>query len=248
MTTPDCAAPASSQVPDPKSDAEREQCIGQKLKRFTRNKNAPERMETLRYNLIAARVVSGLTAVEAAKRLDYANSTQLSLIETGQRKTPTDWEFLRLASLAYGVSTDFLLGLSPHIEIDGKVAQQHALLRKTEAVMSSVAEAFATALIKFSEQEQLNRADMERISSAAVRLNEVLKRLRDRGFDDFPGGAPLLAAVTGVIDAAEPVRHKLHQFQSIEDYLAQMRSGQVPVIPYLTERYDKKSIANEVLS
>jgi hypothetical protein len=103
MTTLDCAAPASSKVPDLKSDAKREQCVGQKLRRFTRNKNAPERMETLRYNLIAARVVSSLTAVEAAKRLGYANSTKLSLIETGQRKTPKDWGFLRLASIAWRV-------------------------------------------------------------------------------------------------------------------------------------------------
>lgn len=143
-------------------------------------------MEALRYNLIAARGVLGMSGAEAAKRFGFSNSTQLSLIESGQRKTPNDWEFLRLASIAYGVSTDFLLGLSPHIEIDGKVAQQHALLRKMEAVMGSVAEAFAMALIQFSDPEQLNRADMERISSAGVRLNEVLERLRDRGFDDFP--------------------------------------------------------------
>ena len=246
--TPDFANPASPEVRGPKSHAEREQCVGQKLRRFTRNKNAPERMETLRYNLIAARVVSGLSGVEAAKRFGFSNSTQLSLIESGQRKTPNDWEFLRLASIAYGVSTDFLLGLSPHIEIDGKVAQQHALMRKTEAVMGSVAEAFATALIQFSEQDQLNRADMERISSAAVRLNEVLERLRDRGFDDFPGGAPLLAAVAGVVDAAESVRYKLRQYQSIDDYLTPILAGQMPVIPYLSERYDKKAIADEVLS
>jgi hypothetical protein len=121
-------------------------------------------------------------------------------------------------------------------------------LRKTEAVMGSVAEAFAKVLIQFSEQEQLNCADMERISSAAERLNEVLERLRDRGFDDFPGGAPLLAAVAGVVDAAKPVRHKLRQFQSIDAYLTQIRAGQMPVIPYLSERYDKKAIADEVLS
>jgi transcriptional regulator with XRE-family HTH domain len=72
-------------------------------------------METLRHNLIAARVVLGLSGVEAAKRFGFSSSTQLPLIESGQRKTPNDCEFLRLASIAYGVSTDFLLGLSPHI-------------------------------------------------------------------------------------------------------------------------------------
>lgn len=242
-----CADPVSPEVRGPMSDTEREQCVSLKLRRYKRNKNAPERLETLRYNLIAARVVSGLTGVEAAERLGYQNSTQLSQIENGERKVPNDWEFLRLASVAYGVSTDFLLGLSPHIEVDGKVAQQHALLRKTEAVMGSVAETFATALIQFTAQDQVTRSDMERIISAAMRLDEVLTRLRDRGFDDFPGGAPLLAAVAGVIDAADPVRGKLRQYQSIEDYLAQMRSGQMPVLTHLTERYDKKAVRGEVL-
>jgi hypothetical protein len=101
-----------------------------------------------------------------------------------------------------------------------QVARQHALLRKIEAVMGRVAEAFATALIQFSAQDQLNRTDMERITSATMRLDEIVKRLRDRGFDDFPGGAPLMAAVASVIEAADPVRGKIKQFQSIESYLA----------------------------
>ena len=176
----------------------------QALTRFTRDKNLPEDMETLRHNLIAARVVAGLNGIEAAERFGYANSTQLSQIESGARKVPSDWAFLRLASKIYGVSADFLLGLSPHIEFDSKVTQQHALLRKTEAVMASVAETFATALIRFSSQEQLTRVDMERIDSAAVRLEEAMAKLRKRGFDDFPGGATMLSAVVEVVQAAGP--------------------------------------------
>jgi hypothetical protein len=217
------------------------------MARFVRNKRAPEDMETLRHNLIAARVVAGLSGVEAAERFGYANSTQLSMIESGMRNVPGDWAFLRLASKIYGVSTDFLLGLSPHIEFDSKVAQQHALLRKTEAVMGSVAEAFSTALIRFTSQDHLSRAEMERIVYAATHLEDVMTRLRERGFDDFPGGAPLLAAVTQVVDVTEPVRCKINQFRSIDDYLAALREGKVSVIPYLTERYDQEAVRSEVL-
>lgn len=248
MTTTVDADPVLPAVRASMSDTQRENHARQALTRYIRNKNSPENMETLRYNLIVGRVISGLTAVEAAERFGYANSTQLSLIELGKRKVPNDWEFLRLASQAYGVSTDFLLGLSPHIEVDGKVAQQHALLRKTEVVIGGVAEVFATALIKFSAQDHLNRVDMERISNTAVRLEEVMERLRARGFDDFPGGAPLLAAVGSVVEAAEPVRHKVRQFLAIDDYLAMMRDGKMPVIPYLKERYDQQALRGEVLA
>lgn len=57
----------------------------QTLRRFVRDKSKPEELEKLRNNLIVARVMSGMTAVEAAERLGYANSTQLSLIESGKQ-------------------------------------------------------------------------------------------------------------------------------------------------------------------
>jgi hypothetical protein len=236
--------PASSARP---IALETEMPARQALSRFVRKKSLPEDMETLRHNLIAARVVAGLNGVEAAKRFGYANSTQLSQIESGIRKVPSDWAFLRLASKTYGVSTDFLLGLSPHIEFDSKIMQQHALLRKTEAVIGSVAETFATALIRFASQEQISRVEMERINNAAVRLEEAMAKLRERGFDDFPGGSVMLAAVGEIVLAAEPLVRKVKQYHAIDDYLVEMREGKMPVIQYLTERYDEKAVRDDVL-
>ncbi|MBB1636074.1 XRE family transcriptional regulator [Cupriavidus sp. UME77] len=229
------------------SNAQREQHVKQALTRFVRKKTLPEELEALRYNLIVARVMSGMTAVEAAERFGYANSTQLSLIEAGERKTPKDWKFLAQASRVYAVSTDFLLGLSPHMDFDAKVSRQHALLRKTEAVIGAVSEAFATALIHFSEQEHLGREELDRIGGSALRLEDAMDRLRERGFDDFPGGAPLLAAVGCVVQAAEPARRKAKQFQSIDHYLGEMRAGRMPVIPYLAERYSQETVRSELL-
>lgn len=60
-------APAMSSL----SDASREQHVKQALTRFVRNKAKPEELETLRYNLVVARVMAGLTAVEAAERFGY---------------------------------------------------------------------------------------------------------------------------------------------------------------------------------
>jgi len=222
----------------PLTEAQYEVQMRKALTRFVRNKSVPEEMEILRYNLIAARIVSGMTAVEAAARFGYRNSTQLSLIESGGRPPPRDWAFLRQASQVYSVSLDFLVGLSPHMELDGKVAQQHALMRGTEAILANVAASFATTMIQYAEQTQPLPEDFQRVSEAVERTETALNVMRERyGFDDAPGGAPLMAAVDGLSKAVAPVRTKLKKFKAISNYFDDMRTGRMPVVPYLKERY-----------
>lgn len=232
----------------PLSDAQHEVQVRKALTRFVRNKSVPEEMEILRYNLIAARVISGMTAVEAAARFGYANSTQLSLIESGGRPPPRDWTFLRQAAQVYSVSLDFLLGLSPHMDLDGKVAQQHALMRGTEAILSNVAASFASTMIQYTEQTQPLSEDFQRVSDAVERAETALNVMRERyGFDDLPGGAPLMAAVDGLSKAVAPVRTKLKKFKSISGYFDDMRAGRMPVIPYLMERYSQSDLQADIL-
>lgn len=206
-------------------------------KRFVRNRNAVQELESLRLNLIAARVHSGLTAVEGAEAFGYSNSTQLSLIESGQRPVPRDWKFLRQAADIYGVSTDFLLDLSPHLDFDAKVVTQYALMRRTEDVVGGIASLLASALVQFSDQEESYMPGFARLESAVARVDETLMRLRERyGFDDVAGGAPLLAAVEELVEAAEPVRQKLRRRRCLESYLNEVRAGKLPAVPHLMEQ------------
>lgn len=230
------------------SDTQREHLVRQTLTRFVRNKAVPEELETLRFNLIAARVLAGLTAVESAERFGYANSTQLSLIESGGRPPPRDWKFLRQAAQVYGVSVDFLLGLSPHMEFDAKVAQQHALMRRTEDLVGGVASQIATALIEFSKDQQITACDCERIEAAIVRVDETLDRLRTKhDFDNMPGTAPHLAAVDALREVAAPVRRRLRKRQALQGYIEDVRAGRLPLIPALRERYSQAAVRTEVL-
>lgn len=225
------------------SDAQRDHHIRQALKRFVRNKNKPEELENLRYNLIVARVVSGLTAVEAAERFGYSNSTQISLIESGARPTPKDHQFLRQAAKVYAVSTDFLLGLSPHMEFDARVVQQHALMRGAEGIMNGIAAGFATAMIQFTNQTAPVPEDFARVSDAAERTESALATMRERhGFDDMPGSAPLLAAIESLTRAVAPLRLKLKRYQGIDSYFNELRAGKLPAIGYLTERYSQREL------
>ncbi|TAM53822.1 MAG: XRE family transcriptional regulator [Paraburkholderia sp.] len=225
------------------TDGQRESFVRRALDGFVRNRDRPEELETLRYNLIVARVLSGMTAVEAAQRFGYKNSTQISLIESGGRPTPRDHQFLRQASQVYAVSCDFLLGLSPHMEFDGRVARQHALVRGTEQILGNIAAQFATVMIKFTEETKPIPDDFESVSTAAENVARTLAVMREKyGLDDMRGSASLVASVEKLARAVEPLRRKIAHYRSIDAYFDELRAGKLPPIPYLTERYSEHQL------
>ncbi|QQC63805.1 helix-turn-helix domain-containing protein [Paraburkholderia ginsengisoli] len=213
------------------TDSQREIHVKQALTRFVRNKTQPEELETLRYNLIRARVANGMTAVEAADKFGYANSTQLSLIESGQRKTPDDWKFLKQAARAYAVSIDWLLGLSPHMEPDSKLAREFALLRGTESLVNAFIGQMATAVIQVARESQPVAEELERVISDLDALKARFDKLAvQETFQDVPGGAPVVAAVERLTAGIAPLRAKLKRFKGIEAYLAEVRAGALPMV------------------
>ncbi|MBB3255453.1 helix-turn-helix transcriptional regulator [Paraburkholderia sp. WP4_3_2] len=219
------------------TDAQRDALAQQTLKRFVRDKNKPEELETLRYNLIVARVMSGMTAVEAAEKFGYANSTQISLIESGQRKIPDDYQFIRRASQVYAVSCDFLFGLSPHMEYDGRAAHQHALMRGTESILGGIAAQFATVMIEFTNQTQPVPEDFMRVCDASQEVETALAAARRHGLDEVRGSSALIANIERLSNAIGPLRQKVTRYCAIDSYFDELRAGRMPPIAYLTERY-----------
>ncbi|WP_162600836.1 helix-turn-helix transcriptional regulator [Paraburkholderia sp. C35] len=207
-----------------------------------RNKNKPEDLETLRFNLIVARVMSGMTAVEAAERFGYKNSTQISLIESGDRPTPRDHQFLRQASDVYAVSCDFLLGLSPHMEFDGRVAHQHALMRGAESILGGLAAQFATVMIQYTSQTQPVPEDFERVSTAAHEVEQALAIARKHGIEEVRGSSALVIAAEKLSQAVAPLRQKVMRYRAIDSYFDELRAGRLKPIEYLTERYSQQEL------
>lgn len=228
-----------SDLGDEQTDFQREAQARQTLRRFVRNKNLPEELETLRYNLIVARVLSGLSAVEAAAAFGYANSTQISLIESGKRPIPRDHQFLRQASRVYSVSCDFLLGLSPHQDYDARVAHQHALMRGTERILGGIAAQFATVMIEFTNQTQPVPKDFDRVSEAALKVEQALTTARKHGLDEIRGSSALVAAAEQLARAVAPLRQKVMRYRAIDNDFDEVRAGRLPSIQYLTERYNQ---------
>ncbi len=78
-----------------------------------------------------SRIMSGLSQVDAAKRLGYKNSSKLSKIEKGQSSRIPLWVIRRAATI-YDVSCDYLFGITQTMERDDV---SHAALRELHAFM-----------------------------------------------------------------------------------------------------------------
>lgn len=213
------------------------------LNSFTVNPDRPRELEEYRFRLIVARYRNGMTQVDAARRLGYANSAQLNKIESGAVMPPRDIDFLVKVSHVYAVSVDFLLGLSPNEEYDSRVQQQHAILRGTEDVMEAVASQFASAMVMFTNQTQPVPRDYRQVVEAVERVTCALQKLRERGeFDDLPGTSPVLHAVEQLDAAVEPLRAKLKEWHGIDEYFRELRDGKMPPIPHLTDRFSQREL------
>lgn len=208
-------------------------------KRFVRNKDVPLETERVRERMISARVMNGLTAVEAASRLGYANSTQLSQIESGERKVPNDWQFLLRMSRVYSVSVDYLLGVSPHPERDPVAAESFAMLRGFEGLLQAQAAAMTTAFVRYGKEKEAARVDLQAICGAAQHVTAALARIRELNpaFDeDMRASSTLVAAVERLEAAAIPVQDTINRRALNEQHcLALAKGKEGPLASYVAD-------------
>jgi transcriptional regulator with XRE-family HTH domain len=209
-------------------------------KRFVRNKDVPRQKEMMRERMISARVMNGMTAVEAATRLGYKNSTQLSEIENGGRKVPNDWQFLLNMSRVYSVSVDYLLGLSPNPERDPVAAENFAMLRGFEHLLEAQAAAMTTAFVRFGAERNAARIDLQSIVGAAEAVSASLQRLRELNpsFDDeMRGSSSLVSKVERLEQTAIPIKETLKRRALQEQHCLAIAQGKAgPLSPYVDDR------------
>jgi len=240
----------SASPPKPESVDERERglLLEKSLARFRRNYTAPAELEDLRYKLVAARVANGLLAVEAAKKFGYANSTQLSQIESGERPVPKDFKFIEQAAKAYAVSSDWLLGLSPSMEPDHEILRRHALLRGTRSALEATMTGFAKISAEVASRMQLTPDEVQDVIAAVESIERRFRDLCERGeFDDLPGGAPVAAAIASLSRVSAPLHRVRTAFAAFNGYAREVEAGRLPDIDAIHERFKPQAHAREVL-
>ncbi|AIY40136.1 hypothetical protein LT85_0978 [Collimonas arenae] len=155
--------------------------------------------ETLRIRLINARRLNNLEQIAAAKLLGYQNSSALSKMESGY--SPISRKAIVRAALAYGVSSDYLMGLSDEPERDPKIAEQMAIIRTVRAQILQQSQSLASILLKNASDMTPMEGHLTALLAQAKRVVEAFDtscRQNKHFQNDILGGANLQRAIDDV--------------------------------------------------
>lgn len=189
--------------------------------RLTRGEASAVVRSTVGARFKQARELNGWNQREAAVRMGYENGTQLSLIEAGRRNTPL--AVFCVASTVYGVSVDFLLGLSSEPERDPAAAERHAMLRQVEGMLQEHAVQVLDTITAHMSAAKRPITLARRVINASSDATEAFRRfasLNEDAWQDMPGGAMLLKTMTEL----ELVTHGALEAMSKQDRVAVFRS------------------------
>lgn len=162
--------------------------------------------------LAACRELNGWGQTQAALLLGYKNATQLSLLEQGKRMPPP--VLLIQMARVYGVSSDYLLGLSDEPERDPSTAAVKASINQVRVMLDRNATAVCEALHQ-SHRFDTSQAFRETgVVSRVKYLLDSVTRFREISpisFDDTRGSAKLLYAAREADEAITEVGNLLDQ-------------------------------------
>lgn len=172
--------------------------------------------------LVEARNINGWDQTEAATKLGYRNSTQLSLAEQGKRLPPH--EILIRASVVYGVSMDFIFSMSDEPERDPKAAERNAAMRHVQDLITQTTNQQIAMLMQYLAHGVPSIRTAQRLLAVAQTLADEVQRtqqINGKVFSDkLKNGAKLVSAADetarACADAAEMLtRHeRLMEFKT----------------------------------
>lgn len=172
-------------------------------------------IRTIGTRLLEARKNTGWNQVEAAELLGIA-VRKLAKLEHVENVVTVDFWLLRRAAEVYGITIDWLYGLSDDSEMTSRENAYERgvskwLFREIEARYREQAaelRAFGkrAATIEGLVLEQASLADESAASLAAIRAKNVF-------FDDLTGGATLVYRINQLSESARTCRLALRRFQ-----------------------------------
>lgn len=193
---------------------------------YTQDENTRKKEPTETQRMIAARFklareLSGLTEANAVIRMGLRNPKVISQIENLHR-LPTI-HFVIRASNAYGVSADYLLGLSDDDDSSSGVATRAAIMRQNEKMVGM----FANILSKTSYDYARTVGDgaIKQIVLANEALHLKFNRFCELNpqFLDMRGGAPVQELILTIVPLAKCIKKRL----SDRDKLIELHNNQI---------------------
>lgn len=151
---------------------------------------------TVGQRFIDARNINGWSQSEAAQKLGYQNSAQLSQWEQSKRTPPL--HMVAHASTVYTVSTDFLLGIADDPDRDPRADFRRSLLRSAEEMLSGMSSKLCDALLQHTMAGgPANESALMLLDKAAGAARAVRRyfELNKEQFEESKGSSSLLAAL-----------------------------------------------------
>lgn len=166
------------------------------------------RLTAIRFG--TARKLAGYDPQRAAAALGYRNSSALQRIEAGAVGAPV--HVIQRAAILYGVSMDYLTGLSDHPERDETVIEQLAIMRCIRSTLSS-------AVMNATKELRISAGDAPALAAhvATMRndIGEVFRLLcRERAL--LSSCPELQRAVNQAVDAADDAHIYLQRRQAVK--------------------------------
>lgn len=163
-----------------------------------------------------AREMCGLTGLEAAEMLGYANSSKLSKIEHASDPETIPAFLPYKASIVYQVSTDFLYGISEDWQRDPVIAQERQIKRVLEEVTADESNAIRDLFEQLTVVEQAATVAFNRFGE----IRRLVNRFRELNpeFDDLKLGAKLLRVVDEANSEVLAIGRKLAGYHSSTQY------------------------------
>lgn len=169
---------------------------------------------------VDSRELNGYGQTQAALLMGWKNATQLSLIEQGKRMPPH--QVLIIASTVFGVSIDFLLGLSDEPERDPKKAERDAAMRHVHNLIEFNARSMTGMLQQYLSTGTPSVSSARRLMTASRSLTDTVKRVQElnpKAFDEkLKGGAKLIAAKQSMDEVMDEVGQMLDRHERFTEF------------------------------
>lgn len=158
--------------------------------------------------MMLARELCGLTQIEAAKKLGYMNSSKLAKMEQASDTQSIPWWIIPEAAEFYGVSTDFLLGLSNEPNRDVPTVRQ----KQVEHLLEHATKAQDEAIRGLFEQYCSINKSLSKLKDMVPQIAETLEAFIERNpkFDKMPVGAKLQRLIETASAEYRKIKKEMH--------------------------------------
>lgn len=162
-----------------------------------------------------ARDLSGLAQEKAIVKMGFHNKKVISQVENAHR-LPT-LHFLIRAANAYGVPTDYLLGLSDDDDSSSTIAAQAAIFRQNENMVKIFAGLLSKTSYEYAKAvgDNTTKIMTDTVEELYIKFNRFTELNSE--FLDMRGGAPVQNLMLGLMPLVRQVRKKLHDRDRLID-------------------------------